>query len=86
MIIRAKESWSDGSPMLPNDVLVGIGNLTFEQLSSLRHRGAFSTVSLTFTRCCQLLHYQNPTDSPDPDLLNKWYKARILDVVNLGPV
>ena len=30
------------------------GRLTFEQLSSLRHRGAFTTVSQTFTTCCQL--------------------------------
>lgn len=29
-----------------------IGNLTFNQLAELRHRGAFSTVSRTFAACC----------------------------------
>ncbi|RDL34396.1 uncharacterized protein BP5553_07524 [Venustampulla echinocandica] len=34
-----------------------IGNLAFKQLSTLRHRGAFSTVSLTFSYCCQLTQH-----------------------------
>jgi hypothetical protein len=56
-----------------------IGTLTFEQLSNLRHRGAFSTVSYTFTTCCQLtqsLGHAFP-DSPDSNnLLRDWYKVR----------
>ena len=29
-----------------------VGKLSLTQLSELRHRGAFSTVSITFTACC----------------------------------
>lgn len=61
---------------LDMEVFVGIGNLTFEQLSNLRHRGAFSTVSLTFVQCCQLTQHklfmeQWPAASP----LESWYQV-----------
>ncbi|GAW11119.1 hypothetical protein ANO14919_004590 [Xylariales sp. No.14919] len=54
-----------------------IGNLTFTELSNLRHRGAFSTVSQTFTTCCQLVQ-SIPTDQTgDVDLLKKWYEGAL---------
>ncbi|RWA07653.1 hypothetical protein EKO27_g7461 [Xylaria grammica] len=54
-----------------------IGNLTFTELSNLRHRGAFSTVSQTFTTCCQLVQ-SIPTDqNGDVDLLKKWYEGAL---------
>ncbi|CAL3968679.1 unnamed protein product [Diplocarpon coronariae] len=44
----------DMQPLLSVEVFHQIGQLSFEQLSSLRHRGAFSTVTLTFATCCQM--------------------------------
>ncbi|RKF60261.1 Uncharacterized protein OnM2_052010 [Erysiphe neolycopersici] len=35
-------------------IFTDIGNLSFEKLSCLRHRGAFSTVSLTFAASCKI--------------------------------
>jgi len=73
-------TWHDGSSVLVADVFIGIGDLTFEQLSTLRHRGAFSTVTLTFARCCQLIKKFPsaicPADSTDPRLLQKWFQVR----------
>ncbi|TGJ86103.1 hypothetical protein E0Z10_g2662 [Xylaria hypoxylon] len=53
-----------------------IGNLTFDELSKLRHRGAFSTVSQTFTTCCQLVQSIATHENDDVDLLKKWYENR----------
>ncbi|KAH0544924.1 hypothetical protein FGG08_001004 [Glutinoglossum americanum] len=47
-----------------------IGQLSFKQLAELRHRGAFSTVSLTFAACCQRC-LKEKSMSP---LLSVWYK------------
>ena len=71
--IRAK--LPDGSSIIPSDIFTSIGNLTFEQLSTLRHRGAFSTVSLTFARFCQLTQYL--TSDASPTLLETYYQVRI---------
>ncbi|KKZ68139.1 hypothetical protein EMCG_06196 [[Emmonsia] crescens] len=56
-----------------------MGTLSFTQLAELRHRGAFSAVSQTFTACCQRC-----AQAMDPDisnLLNVWYKdaLKIID-------
>ncbi|KAI1212980.1 putative death-receptor fusion protein-domain-containing protein [Annulohypoxylon truncatum] len=54
-----------------------IGRLTFDELSNLRHRGAFTTVSQTFTSCCQLVKYF-PVESDDvPSLLDEWYTGAL---------
>lgn len=72
-------TWHDGSYMLDTEVFVAVGNLTFQQLYSLRHRGAFSTVSLTFARCCQLTEkHSTIVNKADPNLLNSWYQVRKL--------
>lgn len=41
----------DHDPLLQE--LSAIGQLCMEQLTKLRHRGAFSTVAQTFAICCQ---------------------------------
>ncbi|KAM7191443.1 thyroid adenoma-associated protein [Rhypophila sp. PSN 637] len=67
-------------PYPPLDVFKRVGNLTFEQLSKLRHRGAFSTVSLTFTTCCQLTQkLQNvyPDTTGSDSLLRDWYQGTL---------
>ncbi|KAI1450812.1 putative death-receptor fusion protein-domain-containing protein [Annulohypoxylon stygium] len=54
-----------------------IGRLTFDELSNLRHRGAFTTVSQTFTSCCQFVKYF-PVESDDgPSLLDEWYTGAL---------
>lgn len=57
-----------------------IGDLTFEQLSTLRHRGAFATVSLTFATCCQLskdLVESSRSDESEEALLVRWYQGTL---------
>ncbi|TLS28946.1 hypothetical protein PpBr36_00562 [Pyricularia pennisetigena] len=64
----------------PGDIFKQIGNLTFEQLSSLRHRGAFSTVSLTFVTCCQLVEdpsVTSPDAAAEETLLFSWYEGTL---------
>lgn len=77
MVSKSKEVWHDGSSILPAEVFMGIGNLTFEQLSNLRHRGAFSTVSLTFTRCCQTAPQQDHDQPSHHGIIKTWYKVYI---------
>lgn len=72
VVTKAKDRRYDGSPVMDPEIFKKVGNLTFEQLSSLRHRGAFSTVSLTFARCCQLSQCHNSSD-----LLEIWYKGAL---------
>lgn len=63
--------------LLPTpEVFRSAGNLTFTQLSSLRHRGAFSSVSLTFTTCCQFSQDPQVVSTSDEEvLLDIWYKV-----------
>lgn len=59
-----------------------LGNLAFTQLAELRHRGAFSSVSLTFAACCRKC--AQATQSSDPQIKQSlisrlpahWYKVR----------
>lgn len=75
LVGKIKLEWQDGSPVLPASVFSGIGDLTFEQLSTLRHRGAFSTVSLTFARCCQLTQHRVGNLVSHPSLLEQWHQV-----------
>ncbi|ERS99081.1 hypothetical protein HMPREF1624_04276 [Sporothrix schenckii ATCC 58251] len=57
-----------------------IGNLAFEQLSTLRHRGALTTVAQTFTMCCQLAQDPSvtvPGTAEDATLVATWYKGTL---------
>lgn len=67
-----------GVPFPPFDVFRDTGYLSFDQLSSLRHRGAFSTVSYTFTSCCQItqsLRGVFPDIAESENLLRAWYQV-----------
>ncbi|KAK1750774.1 thyroid adenoma-associated protein [Echria macrotheca] len=69
-----------GVPFPPLDIFKDIGFLTFEQLATLRHRGAFSTVSLTFTTCCQLTQRLERTyvsTAGSDNLLREWYQGAL---------
>ncbi|UKZ80740.1 hypothetical protein TrVFT333_008504 [Trichoderma virens FT-333] len=56
-----------------------IGNLAFEQLANLRHRGAFTTVAATFATCCQLTKHLDPVEG-EISLLNVWYKGTLNEI------
>lgn len=52
-----------------------LGRLSLKQLGELRHRGAFSTVSLTFAACCTAC-----SQAQDPGLiqeLKEWYQEAL---------
>ncbi|KAK3331951.1 putative death-receptor fusion protein-domain-containing protein [Cercophora scortea] len=69
-----------GVPFPPPEIFKSVGSLTFDQLACLRHRGAFSTVSLTFTTCCQLtqnLLVVYPEVAASENLLRGWYQGAI---------
>ncbi|KAK8114995.1 hypothetical protein PG999_007064 [Apiospora kogelbergensis] len=59
-----------------NKTFDSIGNLTFDELSNLRHRGAFSTVTHTFAGCCQQVKHYTSVKGGDT-LLDKWYEGAI---------
>ncbi|KAI1483913.1 putative death-receptor fusion protein-domain-containing protein [Daldinia eschscholtzii] len=54
-----------------------IGMLTFDELSNLRHRGAFTTVSQTFTSCCQLVKWFPHSSDDKPGFLDQWYEGAL---------
>ncbi|EXJ89201.1 hypothetical protein A1O3_02267 [Capronia epimyces CBS 606.96] len=56
----------------PSRVLYSaIGDLCMDQLISLRHRGAFSTVAQTFTLCCDKVRAS--PDAATRELIEAWY-------------
>ncbi|KAG9254907.1 putative death-receptor fusion protein-domain-containing protein [Emericellopsis atlantica] len=60
------------------EIFEQIGDLTFEQLATLRHRGAFSTVANTFTSCCQQIKFvEAMSKSKGEQLLCQWYKGTL---------
>ena len=73
--IISKATYDTGSSSILEDAdLAAIGNLTFSQLSELRHRGAFTTVSTTFAACCQRCTDIKATQVQQ--LLWYWYQVR----------
>ncbi|KAJ4420130.1 hypothetical protein N0V82_004577 [Gnomoniopsis sp. IMI 355080] len=69
---------TDGYLLPTPEVFRAAGNLAFTQLSTLRHRGAFSSVSLTFTCCCQ--NAQHPSivaAAENRILLETWYQGTL---------
>ncbi|KAL8970987.1 MAG: hypothetical protein Q9197_003508 [Variospora fuerteventurae] len=58
------------------------GELVFEQLAELRHRGAFSTVSQTFAECC--LRCAQSDDPRTQALPKEWYQKTLLCIQERG--
>ena len=52
-----------------------VGTLSFSQLAQLRHRGAFSTVSQTFSACCTAC--AGSSDLNLSGLVRSWYHVRV---------
>ncbi|KAG6038091.1 hypothetical protein E4U41_004560 [Claviceps citrina] len=72
MILSIRNGGRQGLMVPSKQVFERIGNLTFTQLASLRHRGAFTTVSATFATCCQQTRHLRVDDGEVP-LLKVWY-------------
>ncbi|POS83999.1 hypothetical protein EPUL_003568 [Erysiphe pulchra] len=71
-LIRKSQIYSTKHSPLFTHIFTDIGNLSFEKLSCLRHRGAFSTVSLTFAASCKMaINYQS-------NLLNVWLERAFI--------
>ncbi|KAI8671322.1 hypothetical protein NCS57_00607000 [Fusarium keratoplasticum] len=79
LILPIKQRSREGKIFPSREVYERIGNLTFTQLASLRHRGAFATVALTFSTCCQLVKHLDQGDAgiEGPDLLEAWYNGTL---------
>ncbi|EEY20614.1 conserved hypothetical protein [Verticillium alfalfae VaMs.102] len=78
MIVSLKSKAREGDLRPSVSTFSAFGQLTFDQLTNLRHRGAFSTVSLTFATCCQLVQYSGgkPDWVPEGEtLLDVWYRG-----------
>lgn len=67
-----------GNPFISEQAFISIGELAFNQLANLRHRGAFSTVSATFSVCCKLSQVDVGTEKPFSHLLVSWYEVRLI--------
>ncbi|KAK1987233.1 putative death-receptor fusion protein-domain-containing protein [Colletotrichum cereale] len=78
MVLPLKTKAKEGTLRPSTELFTAVGSLTFDQLSSLRHRGAFNTVSLSFATCCQLVkHLDDPKagHGGEETLLDLWYKG-----------
>ncbi|WZH44845.1 putative death-receptor fusion protein-domain-containing protein [Fusarium acuminatum] len=84
LIVPVKQRHPQGRIYPSREVYERIGNLSFTQLASLRHRGAFTTVALTFSTCCQLVKHLNQGQDADESgttLLEQWYTGT-LEAIN----
>ncbi|TDZ18524.1 Uncharacterized protein Cob_v008660 [Colletotrichum orbiculare MAFF 240422] len=78
MVLPLKAKAQQGSLRPTAELFTTVGSLTFDQLSNLRHRGAFNTVSLSFATCCQLVkHLDDPSAGHEgtQTLLDIWYEG-----------
>lgn len=77
IVSKSASSHTEGFLLPTPEVFRRVGNLAFSQLSTLRHRGAFSSVSLNFTCCCQNARYVVASTEPKQSLLESWYEGAI---------
>lgn len=76
IILSIKQHSRQGRICPSKEAYERIGNLSFTQLASLRHRGAFTTVALTFSTCCQLVKHLDQAKAGaegGTTLLEQWY-------------
>ncbi|OAL23138.1 hypothetical protein AYO22_06631 [Fonsecaea multimorphosa] len=69
LVFVAEHSW---------ELCSAVGDLCVDQLISLRHRGAFSTVAQTFNQCCDKVRL-----SPElavRGLIHKWYQVALSQI------
>ncbi|KAB5570246.1 putative death-receptor fusion protein-domain-containing protein [Coniochaeta sp. 2T2.1] len=86
IIVNGLRTRGTSTAMLPPlDVFNAIGALTFDQLATLRHRGAFTTVSSTFTACCQItqvLRSVFPELPESENHLRRWWNGAVDCIMN----
>jgi hypothetical protein len=78
MVVAGRPGGREAAGLRPSaELLRDIGDLAFEQLASLRHRGALGTVAVTFVACCQLVGAQATTTAEgEGTLLDRWHRVR----------
>ena len=77
VVQSVRQKGCEGRIYPSREVYERIGNLSFNQLATLRHRGAFTTVAATFATCCQLVkHLTDKVVEDQVNLLEVWYKVR----------
>lgn len=76
LVSSVRQKGQEGKISPSRQVYERIGNLTFTQLATLRHRGAFTTVAATFATCCQLTKNLDQEEGQNEvGLLELWYKV-----------
>ncbi|KAG5970089.1 hypothetical protein E4U58_000744 [Claviceps cyperi] len=83
MILTITNRGREGLITPSKEVFERIGNLTFTQLASLRHRGAFTTVSAAFATCCQQTKHLRFEETERP-LLQVWYDGTMQAIYSQG--
>ncbi|SPO02760.1 uncharacterized protein DNG_05435 [Cephalotrichum gorgonifer] len=73
IVLGAKRYVGKGQVCPSKEVFSAIGGLSFQQLSTLRHRGALTAASQTFAAACQMSGYYSGDDSSG-SLLSVWYQ------------
>ncbi|KAL3964384.1 hypothetical protein ACCO45_001388 [Purpureocillium lilacinum] len=71
MVLSFRNRSREGLLIPTPEAFESIGNLTFKELVNLRHRGAFTTVALTFATCCQNSKHVEQGAA----LLDAWYQG-----------
>jgi hypothetical protein len=78
MIQKAQLPDVDGTPLLSFEEFKALAGITYDQLSSLRHRGAISTVTTTFENCCRMTQHKAIKSAGGDELLNQWFEVSLL--------
>jgi hypothetical protein len=79
IVVAGKTGARQAPGLCPSpELLREIGDLSFRQLATLRHKGALGTVAVTFIACCQsVATIQGPCEGGGHGvtLLDHWYKV-----------
>ncbi|KAI9723327.1 MAG: hypothetical protein M1812_001210 [Candelaria pacifica] len=78
MVARATYGSDSETSILESKDIRRISSLTFDQLTQLRHRGAFSVVSSTFAACCQRCSHSNDLGLAELPFLCGLFQAEAL--------
>ncbi|KAI9702424.1 MAG: hypothetical protein M1836_000903 [Candelina mexicana] len=82
IVAKATHGSDNKTSILESTDIQIISSLTFEQLTQLRHRGAFSVVSSTFAACCH--RCSNSKDVGLAQLPSLWYRETLLRIRDQG--
>ncbi|KAI9659327.1 MAG: hypothetical protein M1821_001585 [Bathelium mastoideum] len=77
-LVDCKAPSAPGSASKEEEDLLRLGDLCFQQLVELRHRGAFSAVAQAFGACCA--RCSNSADPVVQGYLDIWYKRALVTI------